>query len=76
MIDETTTLSMLVRNMIREEVIQVMTDMPAVVEDNIATVSREVSEAMLDDDLDDKITSWMDDNLNERLEDKIRIVID
>ncbi|MAH59650.1 MAG: hypothetical protein CMB95_02245 [Flavobacteriaceae bacterium] len=76
MIDETTTLSMLVRNMIREEIIQVMTDMPAAVEDNIATVSREVSEAVMDDDLDDKITSWMDDNLNERLEDKIRIVID
>lgn len=76
MIDETTTLSMLVRNMIREEIIQVMTDMPAAVEDNIATVSREVSEAVMDDDLDDKITSWMDDNLHERLEDKIRIVID
>jgi TusA-related sulfurtransferase len=76
MIDETTTLSMLVRNMIREEIIQVMTDMPAAIEDNIATVSREVSEAVMDDDLDDKITSWMDDNLHERLEDKIRIVID
>ena len=53
-----------------------MTDMPAAVEDNIATISREVSEATLDDDLDDKITSWMDDNLHDQLEDKIRIVID
>ena len=76
MIDDTPTLSTLIRKMIREEITQVMADMPAAVEDNIATISREVSEATLDDDLDDRITTWMNDNLHDHLEDKIRIVID
>ena len=76
MVDDTPTLSTLIRKMIREEITQVMADMPAAVEDNIAAISREVSEAVMDDDLDDKITSWMDDNLHDQLEDKIRIVID
>ncbi len=75
-LDEITKFTSIVRNMIREEITQVMNDMPAAVEDNIATISREVSEATLDDDLDDKITSWMNDNLHDHLEDKIRIVID
>ena len=76
MVDDTPTLSTLIRKMIREEITQVMADMPAAVEDNIAAISREVSEAVMDDDLDDKITAWMDDNLHDQLEDKIRIVID
>jgi TusA-related sulfurtransferase len=76
MLDDMPTLSSLLRKIIREEIIQVMTDMPAAVEDNIATVSREVSEAVMDDDLDDRITTWMTDNLHDQLEDKIRIVID
>jgi TusA-related sulfurtransferase len=76
MIDDTPTLTSLLRKIIREEIIQVMTDMPAAVEDNIATISREVSEAVMDDDLDDRITTWMTDNLHDQLEDKIRIVID
>ena len=64
------------RKLIRDEITNVMNDMPASVDDAICNVSREVVEAVMDDDLDDKITSWMDDNLHERLEDKIRIVID
>ncbi len=75
-LDEITKFTGILRNIIREEITQVMNDMPAAVEDNIATISREVSEATLDDDLDDKITSWMNDNLHDHLEDKIRIVID
>ncbi len=76
MIDETPTLSTLIRKIIREEIIQVMNDMPTAVDDAICNLSREVAEAVMDDDLDDKITAWMDDNLHDRLEDKIRIVID
>lgn len=75
-LDEITKFTGILRNIIREEITQVMNDMPPAVEDNIATISREVSEATLDDDLDDKITSWMNDNLHDHLEDKIRIVID
>jgi len=76
MIDDTPTLYTLIRQMIREEITQVMNDMPAAVDDAICNLSREVAEAVMDDDLDDKITAWMDDNLHDRLEDKIRIVID
>jgi hypothetical protein len=76
MVDDIPTLTSLLRNIIREEIIHVMNDMPAAVDDAITTISREVSEAVMDDDLDDKITSWMDDNLHDRLEDKIRIVVD
>ena len=75
-LDEITKFTGILRNIIREEITQVMADMPAAVEDNIATISREVSEATLDDDLDDRITTWMNDNLHDHLEDKIRIVID
>ena len=64
------------RRIIREEVTQTMLDMPAAVDDAICNMSREVAEAVMDDDLDDKITSWMNDNLHDFLEDKIRIVID
>jgi len=64
------------RRIIREEVTQTMLDMPAAVDDAICNTSREVAEAVMDDDLDDKITSWMNDNLHDFLEDKIRIVID
>lgn len=76
MVDDIPTLTSLLRNIIREEIIHVMNDMPAAVDDAITTISREVSEAVMDDDLDDKITSWMDNNLHDRLEDKIRIVVD
>ena len=76
MIDDTPTLYTLIRQMIREEITQVMNDMPAAIDDAICNLSREVAEAVMDDDLDDKITAWMDDNLHDRLEDKIRIVID
>tara|TARA_R100000734_G_scaffold8563_2_gene6666 strand:- start:6 stop:239 length:234 start_codon:yes stop_codon:yes gene_type:complete len=75
-IDDTTTLTTVIRRMIQDEITKVMADMPAAVEDSIAAISREVSEAVMDDDLDDKITAWMDDNLHDKLEDKIRIVID
>lgn len=64
------------RKIIREEVTQVMLDMPAAVDDAICNISREVAEAVMDDNLDDKITDWMNDNLHDQLEDKIRIVID
>ena len=74
--DDTVTLTSLLRKIIREEITQAMLDMPAAVDDAICNMSREVAEAVMDDDLDDKITSWMDDNLHDRLEDKIRIVID
>tara|TARA_Y100001937_G_scaffold126698_1_gene196654 strand:- start:6647 stop:6889 length:243 start_codon:yes stop_codon:yes gene_type:complete len=74
--EETTALTSLMRKIIREEITQAMLDMPAAVDDAICNLSREVAEAVMDDDLDDKITSWMDDNLHDRLEDKIRIVID
>tara|TARA_R100000231_G_C5267522_1_gene147587 strand:+ start:40 stop:270 length:231 start_codon:yes stop_codon:yes gene_type:complete len=76
MIDDMPTLTTLLRKIIREEITQVMNDMPSSVDDAICNLSREVAEAVMDDDLDDKITSWMDDNLHDRLEDKIRIVID
>ena len=66
MVDDIPTLTSLLRNIIREEIIHVMNDMPAAVDDAITTISREVSEAVMDDDLDDKITSWMDDNLHDR----------
>jgi len=66
----------ILRKIVREEIIQVINDMPAAVDDAIQTISREVSEATLDDDLDDRITTWMNDNLHDFLEDKIRIVID
>ena len=75
-IDDTPTLTTVIRRMIQDEITQVMNDMPAAVDDAITTISREVSEAVLDDNLDDRITSWMDDNLHDLLEDKIRIVID
>ena len=75
-IDDTPTLTTVIRRMIQDEITKVMADMPAAVEDNIAAISREVSEAVMDDDLDDKITAWMNDNLHDKLEDKIRIVID
>tara|TARA_R100001591_G_scaffold118478_1_gene141528 strand:+ start:3326 stop:3568 length:243 start_codon:yes stop_codon:yes gene_type:complete len=74
--EETTALTSLMRKIIREEITQAMLDMPAAVDDAICNLSREVAEAVMDNDLDDKITSWMDDNLHDRLEDKIRIVID
>jgi hypothetical protein len=64
------------RKLIRDEVINVMNDMPAAVDDAICNISREVAEAVMDDDLDDKITSWMHDNLRDQLENNIRIVID
>jgi len=64
------------RKIIREEITQAMLDMPAAVDDAIQNISREVAEAVMDDDFDDKITSWMNDNLHDFLEDKIRIVID
>lgn len=76
MIDDTPTLSTLIRKIIREEITQVMNDMPTAVDDAICNLSREVAEAVMDDDLDDKITAWMDDNLHDRLVDKIRIVIE
>lgn len=69
-------LTVTLRKLIRDEITNVMNDMPASVDDAICNVSREVAEAVMDDDLDDKITSWMDDNLHERLENRIRIVID
>ena len=75
-IDDTPTLTTVIRRMIQDEITKVMNDMPAAVDDAICNMSREVAEAVMDDDLDDKITSWMDDNLHDRLEDKIRIVID
>jgi len=75
-IDDTPTLTTVIRRMIQDEITQVMNDMPSSVDDAICNLSREVAEAVMDDDLDDKITSWMDDNLHDRLEDKIRIVID
>ena len=75
-IDDTPTLTTVIRRMIQDEITKVMNDMPAAVDDAICNLSREVAEAVMDDDLDDKITSWMDDNLHDRLEDKIRIVID
>ena len=64
------------RRIIREEVTQAMLDMPAAVDDAISNMSREVAEATLDDELDDRITTWMSDNLRDQLEEKIRIVID
>ena len=75
-IDDTPTLTTVIRRMIQDEITKVMNDMPAAVDDAICNVSREVAEAVMDDNLDDKITSWMNDNLHEFLEDKIRIVID
>ena len=75
-IDDTPTLTTVIRRMIQDEITKVMNDMPAAVDDAICNLSREVAEAVMDDDLDDKITSWMNDNLHEFLEDKIRIVID
>lgn len=75
-IDDTPTLTTIIRRMIQDEITKVMNDMPAAVDDAICNVSREVAEAVLDDNLDDKITDWMNDNLHEQLEDKIRIVID
>ena len=76
MIDDRPTLTTVIRSIIREEINQVMNDMPAVVDEAICRVSREVAEAVMDDNLDDKITDWMNDNLHDQLEDKIRIVID
>ena len=64
------------RKIIREEVSQIMLDMPAAVDDSIQTLARETCEACLDDELDDRVTNWMTDNLHDYLEDKIRVVID
>ena len=75
-IDDTPTLTTIIRRMIQDEITKVMNDMPAAVDDAIQNISREVAEAVMDDDFDDKITSWMNDNLHDFLEDKIRIVID
>ena len=69
-------LTVTLRKLIRDEITNVMNDMPATVDDAIQTISREVSEAVLDDELDERITTWMNDNLHDHLEDKIRIVID
>ena len=64
------------RKLIRDEIINVMNDMPAAVDDTIQNISREVSETVLDDELNDRITTWMNDNLHGYLKGKIRVVID